>query len=270
MYNALIIGSGVAGLSLALHLADTQKVCLLSKDRISGSSSYKAQGGIAAVVNEQDTIESHIEDTMRAGDMLNDREIVELVATEAGKAIQSLINIGVQFTRESGKLHLTQEGGHSIRRVLHVLDHTGKALVDALYSEVQKHPNITILSHYIAIDLIDSLRFGDKRSHCLGVYALNKQTGQVEIFRANSVTLATGGVSKVYLYSTNPTGVSGDGIAMAWRAGCPVANLEFHQFHPTCLYHSSSPSFLISEAVRGEGGKLCLPDGTKFMQKYHQ
>jgi L-aspartate oxidase len=273
-YDVLIIGSGLAGLTLALKLADTKTVCLVSKRELNDSASSWAQGGIAAVRKDNDSIESHIADTLIAGGGLCDAEVTRMVAENGPSAIDWLINRGVKFTREgsSHDYHLTREGGHSHRRIFHVEDATGQAVQKTLSVQVQEHHNITILEQHIAVDLITTKKLHqhdlqDKNlsNRCLGAYVLDNATGKVITIAAQSTVLATGGAGKVYLYTTNPDVSTGDGVAMAWRAGCRVANMEFIQFHPTCLYHPHAKSFLISEVVRGEGGLLKLPDGTRFM-----
>ena len=272
--DVLIVGSGLTGLSIALRLADHAKVTILAKADLTQSSSLYAQGGVAAVLNEGDSFESHIEDTLKAGGGLCHRDVVEFTVKQGPAAIRWLIDQGVTFTRESipnglPHYHLTREGGHSHRRVIHAADASGKAIETALAARARAHPNIRVLEHTIAVDLLTRRklgRSGDNR--CLGLYALDKETGNVEVIASRFVVLATGGASKVYLYTSNPDTSTGDGIAMAWRAGCRVANMEFVQFHPTCLYHPQARTFLISEAVRGEGGRLLLPDGTPFMNEH--
>ncbi len=270
-FDVLIIGSGLAGLTLALQIADQKKVCLVSKRQINDSASSWAQGGIAAVLNSDDSIESHIQDTLIAGAGLCDAEVTRMVAEHGREAIEWLIAQGVGFTKEAGhdSLHLTREGGHSHRRVAHVADATGQAVQKTLSQHIREHANITIMENHIAVDLITSakLKMPDT-NHCLGAYVLDNDTGKVQTIAAQQTVLATGGAGKVYLYTTNPDVSTGDGIAMAWRAGCRVANMEFVQFHPTCLYHPYAKSFLISEVVRGEGGLLKLPDGTRFMPEH--
>ncbi len=272
--DVLVVGSGLAGLSLALRLADSTRVTVLAKAEMTQGSSLYAQGGIAAVLGDDDSFEAHIEDTLRAGAGLCHHDAVKYAIEHGPGAIHWLIEQGVGFTREIGpdgrfRYHLTREGGHSQRRVIHVDDATGKALETTLATRVRSHPNIRMLQHHIAVDLITRQKLGHGGpNRCLGLYALNKQTGRVEVLGARNVVLATGGASKVYLYTTNPDTSTGDGIAMAWRAGCRVANMEFVQFHPTCLYHRQARTFLISEAVRGEGGRLLLPDGKPFMQDH--
>ena len=275
-FDVLIIGSGLAGLTMALQVADTKRVCIVSKREVSDSASSWAQGGIAAVlnseVNNKDSIEEHIQDTLIAGAGLCDTEITRLVATKARESIEWLIDQGVEFTREANNqaLHLTREGGHSQRRIVHVADATGRAVQKTLAQKIREHTNITILENHIAVDLLTSKKVGANtaKNHCLGAYVLNNRTDKVITIAAQQTVLATGGAGKVYLYTTNPDVSTGDGIAMAWRAGCRVANMEFIQFHPTCLFHPHAKSFLISEAVRGEGGLLKLPDGTRFMPEH--
>ena len=279
-FEVIIIGSGLAGLTMALQVADTKRVCIVSKREVSDSASSWAQGGIAAVlnseVNNEDSIEEHIQDTLVAGAGLCDVEITRNVATQARESIEWLINQGVEFTREANNnLHLTREGGHSQRRIVHVADATGRAVQKTLAQKVREHANITILENHIAVDLLTSEKLASKKvdknaaeNHCLGAYVLDNKTGHVMTIAAQQTVLATGGAGKVYLYTTNPDVSTGDGIAMAWRAGCRVSNMEFIQFHPTCLFHPHAKSFLISEAVRGEGGLLRLPDGTRFMPEH--
>ncbi|MDR2877773.1 MAG: L-aspartate oxidase [Chromatiales bacterium] len=271
-HDVLIIGSGAAGLSLALRLADRARIALLTKAALPESATLYAQGGISVVLDKEDSLRSHIEDTLGAGAGLCDRKAVEYTVTRARECMGWLVDRGVDFTREAGPpgtktaYHLTREGGHSHRRVIHAADATGRAVETTLEGQVRAHPNIKIFEHYLAIDLIKE-RGGERR--CLGAYALDlRGNGEVRAFGAAHVVLATGGAGKVYLYTSNPDIASGDGIAMAWRAGCRVANMEFIQFHPTCLYHPSAGSFLISEAVRGEGGRLLLPDGSRFMERF--
>ena len=272
--DVLVVGSGLAGLSLALRLADSAQVTLLAKADLTQSSSLYAQGGVAAVLNSEDSFQSHIEDTLKAGAGLCHQDAVRFCVENGPGTIQWLIDQGVGFTRETGSdgkphYHLTREGGHTQRRVIHAADATGKAIETALAARVRAHRNIQIREHSIAVDLLTRRKLGQTgENRCLGVYALNKHSGRVEVFSSRFVVLATGGASKVYLYTSNPDTSTGDGIAMAWRAGCRVANMEFVQFHPTCLYHPQARTFLISEAVRGEGGRLLLPDGKPFMQEH--
>ena len=269
-FDVLIIGSGLAGQSAALRLAADRKVVLVSKRRLEDSASGWAQGGIAAVLDSKDSIEAHIHDTLVAGAWLNDPEATRFVVENGRRAIEWLIEQGVPFTKDASGYHLTREGGHSARRVIHVADATGFAVQDTLTRKVRQHPNITILEDHIAIDLITGDKLGNGEKRCYGAYVLNNRDGEVLTLSANSTLLATGGAGKVYLYTTNPDTSTGDGIAMAYRAGCRVANMEFIQFHPTCLYHPQAKSFLISEAVRGEGGLLRLPDGTRFMLEHDE
>ena len=276
-FDVLIIGSGLAGLTMALQVADHKRVCLVSKRELSDSASSWAQGGIAAVLNSDDTIEEHIQDTLIAGAGLCDVEVTRMVATQGFAAIEWLINQGVEFTREADnrQFHLTREGGHSHRRVVHVADATGHAVQKTLAQKIREHANITLLENHIAIDLITTQQLFKKnkintsqKDSCKGAYILDNSTGKVITIAAQQTVLATGGAGKVYLYTTNPDVSTGDGIAMAWRAGCRIANMEFIQFHPTCLFHPLAKSFLISEVVRGEGGLLKLPDGTRFMPEH--
>ncbi|MGC2458495.1 MAG: L-aspartate oxidase [Gallionellaceae bacterium] len=265
-FDVLIVGSGLAGLSLALKVADRRKVAVITKKTLLEGASAWAQGGIATVLSPDDTLAEHIHDTLAAGAGLCDETATRFVVEHAKPALDWLITQGVQFTRNGGNsFHLTREGGHSHRRIIHAADATGRAVQETIAAKAQAHPNITLLEHYIAVDLITGkkLRHGDNRCH--GAYALNCLSDEVVTIAANHTVLATGGTGKVYLYTTNPDTATGDGIAMGWRAGCRVANMEFIQFHPTCLYHPHAKSFLISEAVRGEGGILKLPDGTRFM-----
>ena len=273
--DVLIIGGGIAGLSLALRVADRARVTVLAKAALTEGASLYAQGGVAAVLNgQEDSFDSHIQDTLDAGAGLCHRDTVEFVVRQGPEAIHWLIERGVPFSREmqsNGALeyHLAREGGHSHRRVIHAADATGHAVETTLEALVRRHPNITLCESHIAIDLITTRKLGRPGpNRCLGVYALNKATGHTHAYSSRFVVLATGGACKAYLYTSNPDTSTGDGVAMAWRAGCRVANMEFIQFHPTCLYHPRAKSFLITEAVRGEGGRLTLPDGTPFMQKH--
>lgn len=264
-FDVLIIGSGLAGQSAAIRLAETCKVGLICKRTMEDSASARAQGGIAAVLDSKDSVEDHIRDTFVAGAHLNDPAATRLVVENGKRAIDWLIDQGVKFSRDEAGYHLTREGGHSARRVIHVADATGLAVQETLTRSVRRNPNITILEHHIAIDLITGDKLGRPDNRCYGAYALDNLRGEVVTIAAPHTLIATGGAGKVYLYTTSPDTSSGDGIAMAWRAGCRVANMEFIQFHPTCLYHPQAKSYLISEAVRGEGGLLKLPDGTRFM-----
>jgi L-aspartate oxidase len=270
--DVLIVGSGAAGLSLALKLAKKFQVIVLSKSHLSEGSTQYAQGGIAAVFDEDDSIESHVRDTLEAGAGLCDEAVVHFTASRAKECMQWLINFGMPFDQEPGengetRFHLTREGGHSHRRILHAADATGAAVQLTLIEAVKHHPNIHLFERYNAVDLIKSVLEPDT---VLGAYVWNRNQEQVEVIRSQFVALATGGASKVYQYTSNPDVSSGDGIAMAWRAGCSVANMEFNQFHPTCLYHPEARNFLISEALRGEGAKLCHADGTAFMHKFDE
>jgi len=268
-FDVLIVGSGLAGLSAALHLAPTHRVAILTKRVMSDGSSGWAQGGIAAVTDPSDSFESHVNDTFIAGAGLSDPAATRFVVEHAPESVAWLRALGVPFSEEDGHLHLTREGGHSARRIVHVTDATGAAVQRTLIERVQRTPNITVLEHHMLVDLITSAKLGQSGpNRCLGLYALDESTDQVVTFRAPHTILATGGAGKVYLYTTNPDTATGDGIASAWRAGCRVTNMEFIQFHPTCLYHPHVKNFLISEAVRGEGGRLLLPDGTRFMPSH--
>lgn len=275
-FDVLIIGSGLAGLSLALRTAADKKICLVSKRRIKDSASNWAQGGIAAVLNDDDSNEAHIQDTLIAGAGLCDSAVTKKVVEHGKETIEWLIEQGVGFTREhnNSSYHLTREGGHSQRRIIHVADATGHAVQTTLAEKVRQHPNITLLENHIAVDLITTQKVKQAKkqdsahNECLGAYVLDNDSGQVITIAAQNTVLATGGAGKVYLYTTNPDISTGDGIAMAWRAGCRIANMEFIQFHPTCLFHPHAKSFLISETVRGEGGILKLPDGSRFMQEH--
>ena len=270
-YDVLILGSGAAGQSMALRLADSHSVALVTKRELADSASNWAQGGIAAVLDTADSIEAHIQDTFTAGAGLCDPDATRFVVENGKRAIEWLIDRGVPFTREADTqlgYHLTREGGHSHRRIIHAADATGAALQSTLSAQVRAHPNIDIFEHHIAVDLILGDKVGHSGEGCLGAYVLDIEAGKVLTFAARNTVLATGGTGKVYLFTTNPDVATGDGVAMAWRAGCRVANMEFIQFHPTCLYHPQAKSFLISEAVRGEGGLLKLPDGTRFMPEH--
>ncbi len=268
-YDVIIIGSGAAGMGLALQLPESTSIALLAKESYEQSSSYYAQGGISAVLDENDSFQLHIDDTRNAGVDLCDAETVKRVAETGPAVIDWLSDLGMPFTLDedddaSRHYHLTREGGHSRRRVAHAHDATGKAMQKTLRAHVSERPNIDVFQHDIAIDLIV------KQKRCVGVYVYNKNSHQVNVFAGKKIVLATGGASKVYLYTSNPDVSTGDGIAMAWRAGCSVANMEFIQFHPTCLYHPEAKTFLISEALRGEGAKLRLPNGKRFMQHFDE
>ncbi|HQS57499.1 MAG: L-aspartate oxidase [Gallionellales bacterium 35-53-114] len=268
-FDTLIIGSGLAGLSLALKLADRQKIAVITKKSLLDGASVWAQGGIAAVLSPEDSWEEHIKDTEIAGAGLCDSAATRFVVEHGKAAIDWLIQQNVPFSRdEDDNYHLTREGGHSHRRIIHAADATGLAVQQSLAAKVLAHPNITLLEQHIAIDLITGNKLGLCNNRCYGAYALNTLKDEIITIAANNTILATGGAGKVYLYTTNPDTATGDGVAMGWRAGCRVANMEFIQFHPTCLYHPHAKSFLISEAVRGEGGILKLPDGTRFMARH--
>lgn len=271
----LIIGSGIAGLSYALKVADHGTVDLVTKREISTTATNLAQGGIASVSLQEDTFESHIEDTMKAGAWLCDMDIVRMVVENGPQAIKDLIDWGVEFSRKADQsFDLTKEGGHSQRRIFHAKDATGREIERALVAAVIRHPNITIYENHCAVDLITEVKVVGRRNtdfnRCLGAYVLDNETGTINYFQARMTVLATGGCGKVYLYTTNPDTATGDGIAMAYRAGATIANMEFMQFHPTALFHPHAKSFLISEAVRGEGAILRRADGTAFMANYHE
>ncbi|MBB4862622.1 L-aspartate oxidase [Pseudomonas nitritireducens] len=276
-HDVLVIGSGAAGLTLALTLPAHLKIAVLSKGELSQGSTFWAQGGVAAVLDDTDTVESHVEDTLVAGAGLCREDAVKFTVEHSREAIQWLIEQGVPFTRDhepgredgSFEFHLTREGGHSHRRIIHAADATGAAIFNALLEQARQRPNIELLSQRVAVDLITEQKLGMNGQRCLGAYVLDRATGEVDTFSARFTVLASGGASKVYLYTSNPDGNSGDGIAMAWRAGCRVGNLEFNQFHPTCLYHPQAKSFLITEALRGEGALLRLPNGERFMPRFH-
>lgn len=274
VFDVLILGSGAAGLTAALKLADHGTVAVVTKrERMDGNTRW-AQGGISVVVDDKgDSFESHIKDTIVAGDGLNDREAVRICVEEGPARLKELLDFGVKFTtdpEDATKLDLTREGGHSARRVVHAKDTTGYSIADTLVQQASTKGNITFFEHHHAIDLITRRRLGHRRSEdrCLGAYVLDEKTRKIEVFRAKVVILATGGAGKVYRYTSNPDIATGDGIAMAYRAGCNIANMEFFQFHPTCLYHPQAKNFLITEACRGEGGILRRLDGTAFMADY--
>jgi L-aspartate oxidase len=271
VYDVAIIGSGAAGLTAALALAPETRVAVLSKGGLEGGSTEWAQGGIAAVIDDEDSVESHIADTIDAGAGLCDPAAVRFIVEHGAEAIHWLDALGVKFTRLPGSntaYHLTREGGHSHRRIVHVADATGKVVETTLAGQVRRRKNIEVLENFTAVDLITETGSNGGETRCAGFYALDQRENRVVTFAARTVILATGGASKVYLYTSNPDGNSGDGMAMAWRAGCRVANMEFTQFHPTCLFHPQAKSFLITEAVRGEGGRLLLPDGTPFADQF--
>ena len=264
-HDVLVIGSGAAGLTLALQLDKNLKIAVISKGDLNQGSTYWAQGGIAAVLDDEDSIEAHVTDTLIAGADLCHPDAVTFTVENSRDTIDWLVEQGVEFSRNADpehSFHLTKEGGHSKRRIIHSADATGRAVSETLTLRAIEAENIEFFEQRVAIDLIKN------EQRCQGGYVLDRVTGHVDLFQAKFVVLATGGASKAYLYTSNPDGSSGDGIAMAWRAGCRVANMEFNQFHPTCLYHSQAKSFLITEAIRGEGGKLILPNGERFMDRY--
>jgi L-aspartate oxidase len=274
VFDVLILGSGAAGLRLALEVAPDARVAVLSKGSYKDSSTFHAQGGIAAVLDDRDSLESHIRDTMETGAGLCDPDVVRFIVERGRREIEHLMEWGVEFSLEGspdGKqiLHLTREGGHTRRRVVHAADATGRAVATALTLQAAAHPNITIFENHLAVDLILQRSGDGSVERCAGVYVLDNDTRSLRSFLGRTVVLATGGSSKVYLYTSNPDGATGDGIAMAWRAGCRVSNMEFTQFHPTCLYHPQAKSFLLTEALRGEGAVLRLPDGAPFMTRFH-
>ena len=272
-HDVIVVGSGAAGLTAALALGERLRVLVVAKGSLTGGSTAWAQGGIAAVLDAGDTFENHIRDTMIAGAGLNRRETVEFVIERAPHAIDRLVQLGVPFNTEAGELHLTREGGHSHRRIVHVDDATGWAVQEALLKAAMANPNITLLPGRACIDLV-TRRHEQRYSgsgRVWGVYALDEATGQVEAHTARATILATGGAGRVYQFSTAPRGATGDGIAMAWRAGARVGNMEFMQFHPTCLYNLDVKNFLITEAVRGEGGHLINPkSGHRYMPDYDE
>jgi L-aspartate oxidase len=279
-HDVLILGSGAAGLSLALRLSADISVAVVSKRELTEGSTLYAQGGISAVLDAKDSVDSHVRDTLRAGAGLCDTRVVRQVVERGPHNIGWLLDQGVAFTRSeeygsAGGYHLTREGGHSHRRVVHAADATGRAVATTLEARVRAAPNLRLYEQHIAVDLLTARHLGpgvanrkDRSNRCFGAYVLDRGTGRVETFLARFVVLATGGANKVYLYTSNPDVSTGDGIAMAWRAGCRVANMEFMQFHPTCLYHPEARSFLITEALRGEGARLLLPDGERFMPRF--
>jgi L-aspartate oxidase len=274
VFDVLILGSGAAGLRLALEVAPHARVAVLSKGSYKDSSTFHAQGGIAAVLDDRDSVESHIRDTMETGAGLCDPAVVRFIVERGRREIEHLLEWGVEFSVETGPdgkqmLHLTREGGHTRRRVVHAADATGRAVATALTQQAGAHSNITIFENSLAVDLILQRHGNGSAERCVGAYILDNETRSLRSFLGRSVVLATGGSSKVYLYTSNPDGATGDGIAMAWRAGCRIANMEFTQFHPTCLYHPQAKSFLLTEALRGEGAVLRLPDGSTFMTRFH-
>ncbi len=273
MYDVLIIGSGAAGLTLALSLPKNCTIAVLSKNSIFEGSTVYAQGGISAVIDAQDSTDAHVADTLNAGAGLCDEQAVRFTVENGEQSIHWLLEAGVPFTREddnnaNSPLHLTREGGHSHRRIAHAADASGRAIETSLVEQIRQRENITVLENHIAIDVITTRKLGMRDNRCVGAYVHDTTHQTTRALPARFTVLATGGASKVYLYTSNPDGASGDGIAMAWRAGCRIANMEFMQFHPTCLYHPHAKSNLITEAVRGEGGHLLLPDGTRFMPRF--
>jgi L-aspartate oxidase len=271
--DVLVVGSGAAGLTAALNLAEDRKVAVIAKGALGEGATGWAQGGIAAVLEEGDSFESHINDTMIAGAGLNDRKVVEHVVESAPRAIARLIELGVPFATEGGGLHLTREGGHSFRRIVHLAEATGAAVQQALETAALRHPNITLIPDMVAVDLITGRHATNFSTSGAvhGLYAYNRAKKRVEALTARATVLATGGAGRAYLFSTAPRGATGDGIAMAWRAGCRISNMEFMQFHPTCLYNLQVKNFLITEAVRGEGGQLKIPGtGERFMPRFDE
>lgn len=272
-FDVIIIGSGGAGLTLALSLPNSYQIAVLAKSHLTDASTFYAQGGVAAVLDQEDSIEQHIDDTMIAGGYLCHLDAVKQTVEGGQAAVQFLLQQGVQFTLdEQDNLHLTREGGHSQRRIIHAADATGRAISSTLVERAKEKQNIQLFENVIAIDVIttDKAQLEHQQNRAIGVYALNENTGEVETFLAPFTALACGGAMKAYLYTSNPDIATGDGIAMAWRAGCRVANMEFNQFHPTCLYHPQARSFLITEAMRGEGAYLRLPDGERFMLRFDE
>ncbi|MFT6386633.1 MAG: L-aspartate oxidase [Cellvibrionaceae bacterium] len=270
-HDILVIGSGAAGLALALNLSQFGRIAVLSKNRLKDGSTWYAQGGIAAVLDDEDSIEAHVKDTLNAGAGLCHPDAVKFTVENSSDAIQWLVDQGVSFTRkeDDSDYHLTKEGGHSHRRIIHSADATGKAVHSTLIERIHESDNVDLFEQHIAIDLIHQADANSRRLRCSGAYVYDRENDQVCTFQAKVVILATGGASKAYLYTSNPDGASGDGIAMAWRAGCRVANMEFNQFHPTCLYHPRAKTLLITEALRGEGAYLTLPDGERFMHRFN-
>jgi L-aspartate oxidase len=272
-FDVIIVGSGGAGLSLALSLPHHYNIAVLAKAPLTEASTYYAQGGVAAVLDETDSIQQHIDDTMIAGAQLCELDAVKHTVEGGKPSVDFLLKHGVQFTLDDAEqLHLTREGGHSQRRIIHAADATGKAISTTLVQRAREQKNLTIFENYIAIDLITTEKLGidEQKNRAVGLYALNEKTGKVHTFLAPFTALACGGAMKAYLYTSNPDIATGDGIAMAYRAGCRVANMEFNQFHPTCLYHPQARSFLITEAMRGEGAYLRLPEGERFMLRFDE
>ena len=268
--EVLIVGAGAAGLSTALHLAATHRVLLIAKEDLKAGSTTQAQGGVAAVTHAGDSQEAHVQDTLSTGAGLCDPEVVRFVVAQAYKVVTRLVELGVPFDRNTEGFQLANEGAHSFPRVLHVADGTGQAIAATLTRHVREHPNIEVRVNRIAIDLITSKKLGSQDNTVHGMYVFDRGQKIVETILVPCIVLATGGASKVYKYTSNPDGATGDGIAIAARAGCRISNMEFNQFHPTCLYHPNAKSFLISEVVRGEGGKLILPNGDRFMPRFDE
>ena len=275
-YDAVIIGSGAAGLTLALQLPTRFRIAIFSKGQLQAGSTYGAQGGVAAVLDSQgDSIEQHLNDTLVAGAGLCHKPSVEHIVQNGKNAIEWLISQGVPFTPDNDdarpyEYHLTREGGHSSRRIIHAADATGKAISETLINQARDRQNIDFYPCHLAVDLVTTSKLGLSEHRCVGAYFLDLKTDKIRLFRSKTTIIASGGASKAYLYTSNIDGATGDGIAMAWRTGCRVSNLEFNQFHPTCLYHPKAKSFLISEAIRGEGGLLLRPDGSRFMPEYDE
>ncbi|MBV6552014.1 L-aspartate oxidase [Acinetobacter soli] len=270
-FDVIIVGSGGAGLSLALSLPSHFNIAILAKSSLTEASTFYAQGGVAAVLDKTDSIQQHIDDTMVAGAHLCELDAVKQTVEGGRPSVDFLLKQGVEFTLdEDAQLHLTREGGHSQRRIIHAADATGKAISTTLVQRAQEAPNLTIFENFVAIDVISLHKLGhtDQPNRAVGLYALEEATDQIHTFLAPFTALACGGAMKAYLYTSNPDIATGDGIAMAYRAGCRVANMEFNQFHPTCLYHPQARSFLITEAMRGEGAYLRLPDGERFMLRF--
>jgi L-aspartate oxidase len=272
-YDFVVIGSGIAGLSFALQAAKHGPVAVITKRKGADTNTAWAQGGIACVMSDEDSFELHVRDTLEAGAGLCDEKVVRTIVTEGPVRIQELVDLGLQFDERQVAGHrefdLGKEGGHSKRRVLHVRDVTGREIEETLLRELGRQSNVDLLENHMAVDLITAAKLGfAAEDRCLGVYVLDEKTVEVETIRSDRVVLATGGCGKVYLYTTNPDIATGDGVAMGWRAGAAIANMEFMQFHPTCLFHPEAKSFLISEAVRGEGGVLRNSRGEDFMKGY--
>jgi len=272
-YDFVVIGSGIAGLSFALKAAKHGSVAVITKRKGADTNTAWAQGGIACVTSDEDSFQLHLRDTLEAGAGLCDEAVVRTIVTEGPERIRELADLGVQFDEREASGHreldLGKEGGHSKRRVLHVRDATGKEIEETLLRQLARQSNTELLENHMAVDLITAAKLGFAiEDRCLGVYVLNEKSGEVETIRSDRIVLATGGCGKVYLYTTNPGIATGDGVAMAWRGGLEIANMEFIQFHPTCLFHAEAKSFLISEAVRGEGGILRNDRGEDFMKRY--